>query len=94
MPNKTEYKFEKKNPKQELEQIPRGFVGDIKRTLAIRKQEEQKLEKKGEPMLQIEAKPEEPKPEEPKPEGPKPEEPKSEEENTIVTVLDVIIKPE
>lgn len=68
--NTTVNKYEKKNPTQELSQIPRGFVGDLKRTLAIRKQEEAKSEKKEPVVLVEELKPE-----------PKQEEPKQEDQN-------------
>ena len=79
--NYTEHKYEKKNPRQELTPIQRGIVGELQRKFAARKQEEPKLEKKGDVLVatepKLELKPEqEPEPklelvvnsEEPKPE--------------------------
>ena len=92
----TENKFVKKNTNQELSQIPRGFVGDLKRTLAIRKQEEAKSENKEIALIITE----EPKPKEELKAEPKAEptaEPKAEmqpDESNNVTVLDVAITPQ
>lgn len=67
-------KYEKQNPKKELEQIPRGFVGELKRSLKAAQEK---------PVVKPESKPNP----EPVPE-PVPE---PSDENTIVTVLDVVI---